>query len=222
MTTTTNKSKQHAGNGDTESHYDKAHVANAVKYHQLTGELTRDEAKDIVERLIKSDSLHSAAFYTNEIAKEYKRRDTLEKRAQAEKDRLAKVEADRKAKAEAEAEREEAEQSGDYTLDPLVEAQIRDFIAKGATKSVIQGMLKVLTKLNKVQIAKTIEDLMPERARSESLDDRFNKYCVDAMRSEDDLKKWITENGSDNFIKFTTHLLKRAEFFNAIHAFYNK
>jgi hypothetical protein len=221
MNTQTNKSEQHAGNGDTANHKQKSNESVARKYYTQVEGKTLEETRDIIKRLVSKGMLKDAVFYNEAIAK-----DAEEKARVSRRDAERKEQAERDAQARADFEaKQKAEQNGDYKLDPLVEEQIKDFIAKGATKAVIVGMLKFMTKLNKVQIAKVIEDLMPERAkggRGASLDDRFNQYCVDAMRTNEELTKWITENGSDNFIKFTAHLLKRAEFFNAIHALYTK
>jgi hypothetical protein len=110
-----------------------------------------------------------------------------------------------------------------YSIADNVKVIIADLIDSGCTKSVILGILKKKTNLNKEQIDLVIADLMPERARSargESLDDRFNRFCSESVRTEKEMKSYINQIGSANFIRFTPHLLKRGEFFNAIHAKY--
>jgi hypothetical protein len=105
-------------------------------------------------------------------------------------------------------------------IDSAVIDLVKGLIDSDCTKAVILGVLKKKTKLNKGQLDLAVNELMPERAKSargESLDDKFNAYCSAEKRTEEEMKVYINEIGSTNFIKFTPHLLKRGEFFNAIH-----
>ena len=81
-----------------------------------------------------------------------------------------------------------------YSIADNVKVIIADLIDSGCTKSVILGILKKKTNLNKEQIDLVIADLMPERARSargESLDDRFNRFCSESVRTEKEMKSYI-------------------------------
>ena len=145
-------------------------------------------------------------------------------RAQAEKDRLAKVEADRQAKEEREKaneERRKAEETGDYTIDDDTLSIIRSMIEKGCDRSTIKGMLKTLAKLRKNQVENAINDLMPERAKSSKagIEDQFNQYCAEKLRTQDECRLFILTL-SENYIKHMTYLLRRNEFFASIHTKY--
>jgi hypothetical protein len=218
MTTQTNGNK---GNGDNATHYDAATIANARTYYQKVHEMTRDEAKSKVDDLIKKGQLNDSAFYVGEIAKEAKRQDNLNKRKQAQ------AEAEERAKQTQEAakkarEDEEAKKSGVYTLSPEQVSTITLFISQGATRTTIKGYLKDICKLGKEQIEKALNDLMPERAKSVhvGLDDLFHQFLLTGIKTPEEMTTYINEIGSPNFIKVTKVLLKRGEFFNALHRKY--
>jgi hypothetical protein len=220
MTTQTNGNK---GNGDNSNHYDSATIANARTYYQKVHEMSRDEAKTKVDDLIKKGQLNDSAFYVGEIAKEAKRQANLNKRkaAQAEAEERAKHAHEQAKKAR---EDEEAKKSGKYTIDPLILPVIQNLINSGCTRAVVGGALKAMCGFNKEQIENALNDLMPERAkagRGASNDDNFNAYCAEEKRTDEEMIAFINAQGSDNFIKFTPHLLKRGAFFNAIHDKYS-
>ena len=101
---------------------------------------------------------------------------------------------------------------------------LQKFIASGATKATIAGMLKALYTFSDNQIFSILEDYLPKhRARSTaSFDDLFNAYCVEAIRDPASIDAYINEHGSGNVQKYSTQLHRRAEFFNAIHRKYQQ
>ena len=86
-------------------------------------------------------------------------------------------------------------------------------------------MLKTLGGLNKGQVERAINDLMPDRARAgrgESLDDKFHRFLLEGEKTPAEMTAFINEIGSPNFIRVMPTLLKRGEFFNALHKKYAK
>jgi hypothetical protein len=220
MNTQTNKSEQHAGNGDTVNHSQKANESVARKYYTQVEGKTLEEARDIIKRLVSKGMLKDAVFYNEAIAKDAKEKERVARR---EAERKEQAERDTQARADFEAKRE-AEESGDYTLDPLVEAQIKDFIEKGATKAVIVGMLKFMTKLNKVQIAKVIADLMPEHVKSHrvTFNSLLDERLISGTMTIEELDEFIASFGNENSIKNRAYHLGRVRFANSLHSKYNK
>ena len=216
MTTQTNGNK---GNGDTSAHYDNATIANARKYYALIDDNGRDKAKTIVDNLIKNGQLKDSESYVKAYRDEVARRERMTKRAaqeaerkQAEKDAQERA---RKAQDDAQAKKE-----GKYTIDPVIMPVIANLINSGCTRAVVGGALKAMCGFSKEQIENALNDLIPDRpkaGRGASNDDRFNEFCAQEKRTEAEMTTFILEQGSDNFTKFTPHLLKRGAFFNAIH-----
>jgi hypothetical protein len=218
MTTNTN-TNSNKGNGDSEGHYDSATIANARKYYALIDDNGRDKAKTIVDNLIKNGQLKDSEFYVKAYKDEVARRERMNKRAEqeAEAREQAKQAQERAKKA---ADDAQAKKEGSYTIPDEILPVIMNLINSGCTRAVVAGALKAMCGFCKEQIENALNDLMPERSkagRGASNDDRFNAFCAQEKRTEAEMKAFIREQGSDNFTKFTLHLLKRGAFFNAIH-----
>jgi hypothetical protein len=220
MNTQTNKSEQHAGNGDTASHSKKANESVARKFYVDVQGMSLEKAKAIVKGLVEKGILKDAEFYNKAIVQDAKEKERVAKR---DAERKEQAERDAQARADFEAKRE-VEQNGDYKLDPLVEAQIKDFIEKGATKVVIVGMLKFMTKLNKVQIAKVIADLMPEHVKTHKItfNSLLDERLIGGAMTVEELDEFIKEFGNENSIKNRAYHLGRVRFANSLHSKYNK
>jgi hypothetical protein len=220
MNTQTNGNK---GNGDTPEHDYKATIALAKRYYREVHDMSHDDAKAKVDVLVKENKLQDDAFYNREIAKEAKRKVELEKRKQREAER-AQAEKDAQERAKKARDDAESKKSGKYSIPFEILPVIMNLINSNCRRSVVGGALKDMCGFSKEQIENALNDLMPERAktgRGASNDDNFNAYCAEAKRTEDEMKAFINAQGSDNFIKFTPHLLKRGAFFNAIHDKYS-
>ena len=229
MTTNT----QHAGNGDTATHSRKADEAVARKYYTQVEGKTLEEARAIIKRLIEKGILKDSAYYNQAIVRDTKEKERVKARDDKRKEQEeaeAKARADfEKARAERDAQAKKDKDEGvkgePYTLSFEVLAIIQDFIGKGCDKNTIKGMLKTLGGLNKGQVERAINDLMPERAhsaRGESLDDKFHRFLLEGIKTTAEMIAYINEIGSPNFIRVTPTLLKRGEFFNALHRKYSK
>jgi hypothetical protein len=218
MTTNTN-TNTNKGNGDNATHYDNANIANARKYYALIDDNGRDKAKEIVDRLVKNGQLKDSEFYVKAYKDEVARRERMNKRAEQEAERQQ-AEKDAQERAKKARDEAEAKKQGKYTIPDDILPVIMNLINSGCTRAVVAGALKAMCGFGKEQTENALNDLMPERAkagRGASNDDLFNAYCAEEKRTEEQMKAFINAQGSDNFIKFTPHLLKRGAFFNAIH-----
>jgi hypothetical protein len=215
MTTQTNGNK---GNGDKAHSYNAAHQKIAVKYYKTVQGKSHDVAQTIVSKLVETGKLETVEFYNAAIAK-FGQAQTREAEASARQAEAQKQAQERAKKARDDAE---AKKSGDYTLSAEQMSTITLFITQGATRTTIKGYLKDICKFNKVQVERAIENLMPERAKSvhKGLDDLFHEFLLTGIKTEDEMIAYINEIGSPNFIKVTKVLLKRGEFFNALHRKY--
>jgi len=123
------------------------------------------------------------------------------------------------------------EQSKDKTLqDYLNDEQIieaRRLIDSGIRGNTLKMYCRDLFKIRDKAILQTIITLLDVKvtrtgARGDSLDDKFNAFCAEKVRTVDEMKAFINKIGTKNFIRFTSHLIARGEMFNKVHAMYNK
>jgi hypothetical protein len=104
-------------------------------------------------------------------------------------------------------------------------AEAQRLVASGIRGSTLKMYCRDLFKVRDKAILQAIVALLDVKvtrtgARGDSLDDKFNAFCAEKVRTVDEMKAFINEIGSKNFIRFTPHLIARGEMFNKVHAMY--
>lgn len=112
----------------------------------------------------------------------------------------------------------------DYLNDEQI-IEARRLVASGIRGNTLKMYLRDLYKIRDkamLQAIVTLLDIKVTRTgtRGDSLDDKFNAFCAEKVRTHDEMKAYINEIGSKNFIRFTPHLLSRGDMFNKVHAMY--
>ena len=215
---TTNTNTNNKGNGDTSSHYDYATIANARKYYTILDDNGRDKAKFIVDELIRKGQLKDAEFYVNALKGEIQRRDNIKKREDARKAAEEKAKEDfMNAKA-----KHEAENNGNYTIIPEIDAIIKSMIEKGATKATISGALKALAGFNKAQIARYIANNMPDKPKAAHRGERvdFMSRFLERKMTSEEFEDYMQAQ-SPNVQKRRPMYKAMFDTFNAIHDKYS-
>lgn len=116
------------------------------------------------------------------------------------------------------------------TIDDYLNVQqiveINALINKGIRGNTLKMYIRDLYKIKDKAILQAIVDLLDipvtRATRGDSLDDKFNRFCAEQVRTVEEMKAFIQENGTKNFIRFEAHLVSRGEFFNQVHAKYSK
>jgi hypothetical protein len=216
--TTTNT--QHKGNGDTSTHYDNATIANARKFYALIDDNGREEAKRIVDDLVKMGKLQSSEFYVKAYKDEVSRRENLAKR----KERRANEEAEEKAKAkkreEDDRKAEEEAKKGESIRDEDV-IFVQKMIDENNTVPQIRGFLSYKGySLKAIKAYLATLDLKKAKTRAIGERERFMNMFIELPMSEETFKEYIA-NGSDNVKRRATFYRAMFNTFNAIHARYN-
>lgn len=220
--TTTNT--QHKGNGDNATHYDNATIANARKYYALIDDNGREEAKRIVDDLVKRGKLQTSEFYVKSYKDEVSRRENLAQREERRKEQEEQVKRNsERAKEEANAKREEAEKKvkKEAEVDQESIYFVNAMIEKGNTIPMIKGYLQFKGYSTKV-IKAFLEtlDLKKAKPRAESGIQAYMNSFIAKPMSEEEFKAYINE-GSDNIKRHESLYRNMFNTFNAIHARYN-
>jgi hypothetical protein len=211
----------HKNNGDTATNADKATEAVARKYYTQVEGKTLEEARKIISNLVAKGMLKDANYYNQAITRDAKEKENVAHREQARKER---EEADAQARAEFEERKakEKAEQTGDYSFDPMQEQMITQFMSGGATKTTIKGILKDLFKFNKLQVEQAINDLFPANVSRGARGERheFMSKFLDGKMSTEDFDAYMSAQ-SPNVQKRRPFYRQMFDTFNAIHDKYN-
>jgi hypothetical protein len=209
---------QHAGNGDKAGHAEQAHQKTARDYYVKVEGKTREEARVIVERLVKGNMLQPIAFYVKAIKDEAIRQENLRKREEAQKARDEQAKRDEEARKERKAQEDKAKAEKkaskgkvepEYAeLDAMQDAMIKDFIKKGASKLTIKGLLKDLFGFTKGQVEYLINELFPEQEahgrgtifEGSTFKGRFYRRLLEGVMSREQFDEFIAAE-SENVIK---------------------
>jgi len=102
-------------------------------------------------------------------------------------------------------------------------AEARRLVEAGIRGNTLKMYCRDLFKIRDKAILQAIVTLLDVKvtrtgSRGDSLDDKFNAFCAEKVRTTDEMKAFINEIGSKNFVRFTPHLIARGEMFNKVHA----
>ena len=215
----TTNNETHKANGDKANHFDEAHKKTARDYYVKVENFSREDARSKVEQLAKAGLLQPVAFYVKAIKDEAQRQENLRKREEAQKEREAQAkreQAEREAKAKAQAESKAKAKANkgkvepEYAeLDHMQSAMIHDFIAKGASKLTIKGLLKDLFGFTKGQVEFLIAELFPEQASAgrgtifegNTFKGRFYRRLLEGVMSREQFEEFLNLYGTENVIK---------------------
>jgi hypothetical protein len=211
----------HKGNGDSANHANLAHAKTARDYYIKCEGKTRDEARVIVDRLVKGNLLQPIAFYVKAIKDEAIRQENLRKREEQQKEREAQDKKDEEArKAREEQAKKDSEQanaskaSGKKSkAEPeacsMSKEQfelVTDFINKGAGKTTIAGLLRDLFGFNKCQVLFLIDELLPASSskgqrsglfEGDTFKGRFYRRLLEGVMNVEEFDKMISEESEN-------------------------
>lgn len=110
----------------------------------------------------------------------------------------------------------------DYLNDEQI-AEARRLVAAGIRGNTLKMYCRDLFKIRDKAILQAIVTLLDVKvsrtgSRGDSLDDKFNAFCAEKVRTADEMKAFINEIGTNNFIRYTNQLVARGEMFNKAHA----
>lgn len=119
------------------------------------------------------------------------------------------------------------EKTLDDYLTPEQISEAKRLVSQGIRGNTLKMYCRDLFKVRDKVILQAIVSLLDVKVtrggtRGDSIHDKFNAFCAEKIRTNDEMREFLTTNGGNSIKRDIDRLIRRGEFFNQVHKMYMK